>query len=237
MSHTDRVVFVAGATGVLGRVVAAAFAEQGHRVALGGRDPERLRSVAGELGLSKDGWVAATGDLRTAAGAVEAATTAIAAFGRIDILVHLVGGFAAGTPLVELERAETEAMLDQHVWTTLNIVKAVVPAMMDRGWGRVIAAGTAAAITAPAKSGPYAASKAAQEILLRTLAKEVAPSGVTVNIVAMRAIDERRERETAPTPKNAPWTTPEEIAATVLFLASDAAAAINGARIALDGRV
>jgi NAD(P)-dependent dehydrogenase (short-subunit alcohol dehydrogenase family) len=108
--------------------------------------------------------------------------------------------------------------------------------MAERGWGRVIAAATAAAVTAPARSGPYAAAKAAQEVLLRSLAKEVSASGVTVNMVAIRAIDADHERETAPSPKNTSWTTPEEIAAVILFLASNAAAAINGARIPLDGR-
>jgi len=100
----------------------------------------------------------------------------------------------------------------------------------------VIAAATAATVTAPAKSGPYAAAKAAQEALFRSLAKEVSGSGVTVNMVAIRAIDEEHERETAPSPKNVSWTTPEEAAAVIAFLASDAASAITGARIPLDGR-
>jgi NAD(P)-dependent dehydrogenase (short-subunit alcohol dehydrogenase family) len=91
-------------------------------------------------------------------------------------------------------------------------------------------------VTAPAKSGPYAAAKAGQEVLLRSLAKEVAPSGVTVNLVALKAIDERHERETAPSPKNASWTTPEEIVAVIRFLCSNDAAAITGARVPLDGR-
>ncbi|HET7704206.1 MAG TPA: SDR family oxidoreductase, partial [Candidatus Limnocylindrales bacterium] len=95
---------------------------------------------------------------------------------------------------------------------------------------------TAAAVNAPAGSGPYAAAKGAQEILLRSLAKEVGGRGVTVNLVAVRAIDEKRERETAPSTKNASWTTPDEIAATIRYLCSDEAAAINGARIPLDGR-
>jgi NAD(P)-dependent dehydrogenase (short-subunit alcohol dehydrogenase family) len=59
---------------------------------------------------------------------------------------------------------------------------------------------------------------------------------VTANLVVVRSIDPRHERETAPTPKNAAWTTPEEIAAALAFLASPAAAAITGARIPLDGR-
>jgi NAD(P)-dependent dehydrogenase (short-subunit alcohol dehydrogenase family) len=231
-----RVVLIAGATGGLGRAVAAAFAADGSRVALGGTDAGRLARVAADLGLADEAWVAAVGDVSTADGARSTAAAVTDRFGRIDVLVHAVGGFAGGTPVVDLDHDEIGLMLDQHIWSTINLVQAVVPGMVDRGWGRVIAAGTAAAITAPAKSAHYAAAKAAQEVLLRSLAKEVSGSGVTVNIVAMRAIDEAHERETAPSPKNAPWTTPEEIAATILFLASDAASAITGARIALDGR-
>lgn len=232
----DRVVFIAGATGGLGRAVAATFAEAGHRVVLGGTDRDRLEKTAAELGLGEGRWAAAVGDLRDADGARAAAAAATGEFGRIDILVHLVGGFVSGTPIVELTRDETQDMIDQHIWTAINIAQAVVPGMAERGWGRVIAAATAAAVTAPARSGPYAAAKAAQEVLMRSLAKEVSASGVTVNMVAIRAIDEKHERETAPSPKNVSWTTPEEIAAVIRFLASDAAAAITGARIPLDGR-
>jgi NAD(P)-dependent dehydrogenase (short-subunit alcohol dehydrogenase family) len=232
----DRVVFIAGATGGLGRAAAAAFAAAGDRVVLCGTDRDRLAAVARDLHLADGRWVAAVGNLAEAAGARAAAAAAIDAFGRIDILLHLVGGFASGSSLVDVEEAEVRSMVDQHVWTTVNVAQAVVPGMVERGWGRVVAAATAAALTAPAKSGPYAAAKAAQEVLLRSLAKEVSSAGVTVNMVAVRAIDEKHERETAPSPKNVSWTTPEEIVATIVFLCSDEATAINGARIPLDGR-
>jgi len=236
MEAGDRVVFIAGATGGLGRAAVAAFAEAGDRLALGGTDRGRLDAVASDLRLAGGRWVAAPGDLADREGARAAVAATVDAFGRIDILLHLVGGFEAGTPLVEAGPETIETMLDQHVRTTVNLVQAVVPGMADRGWGRVVAAATTAATTAPAKSGPYAAAKAAQEVLLRSLAREVSPRGVTVNLVVLRAIDEEHERETAPSPKNAAWTTPEEIVATILFLCSDGAAAINGARIPLDGR-
>ncbi len=232
----DRVVFIAGATGGLGRATAAAFAGTGARLALGGTSEERLATVASDLALADDRWVAAVGDVGTADGARAAARAATDRFGRIDVLLHLVGGWAGGTAVIDLDLDETRAMFDQHLWTTIHLVQAIVPGMVERGWGRVVAASSVAALTAPATSGHYAAAKAAQETLLRSLAKEVAASGVTVNVVAMRSIDEAHERETAPTPKNAPWTTPEEIAATILYLCSDDAAPINGVRIGLDGR-
>jgi NAD(P)-dependent dehydrogenase (short-subunit alcohol dehydrogenase family) len=235
-STSDRVVFISGATGALGRTAAAAFAADGARLALGGTNADRLRAVAAALALPEECWVAAVGDVTTAAGARAAVGAATKAFGRIDVLLHLVGGWAGGTPVAELDLDESRLMFDQHLWSTLHLSQATVPAMVERGWGRIVAASSFAALTAPPRSGHYAAAKAAQETLLRSLAKEVAASGVTVNVVALRTIDVEHERETAPTSKNAPWTTPEEIVATIRFLCSDDAAPINGARIPLDGR-
>ena len=234
-SDSERVVFVAGATGALGQATAAAFAGTGAKLALGGTDAARLAAVAADLGLTDDVWVAAVGDVTTPEGTRAAVDAATGRFGRIDILVHVVGGFLAGSTVAAVELDAARSMFDQHLWSTIHLVQAIVPGMVERGWGRVLAATTSAAANAPASSGPYAAAKAAQETILRSLAKEVGP-GVTVNLVSLRKIDAEHQRETAPSPKNAPWTTPEEIAATFLSLASDEGAAINGARIVLDGR-
>jgi NAD(P)-dependent dehydrogenase (short-subunit alcohol dehydrogenase family) len=235
MEPGERVVFIAGATGALGRAVAAAFAEDGDRLALGGTNAGRLGVVAADLGLADDRWVAGVGDVTTAEGVRAAVDAAIAKFGRIDVLVHVVGGFAGGMPVTEIPIVEARDMLDRHLWSTLHLTQAIVPGMVERGWGRVLGATTSAAANAPARTGHYAAAKAAQETLLRSLAKEVGP-GVTVNLVVLRQIDAGHERETAPSSKNAPWATPEEIAATFRRLATDAAGVINGARIPLDGR-
>lgn len=232
----DRVVAITGATGVLGRTAARAFAEDGWRLALVGTDAARLAEVAAEIGVADDRWTAATADLRDA----EAVRTAIAAieahFGRIDVLLHLVGGFVAGAPVTELDPANLEFMLRQHVWSTLHVTRAVVPGMIRRGWGRILAVTSFTTVSPPARAAIYATTKAAQETLLKVLAKEVGGSGVTVNVVAVRQIDTEHAREREPSPKNAAWTTPEEIVATFRYLASDEAAAINGARIPLDGR-
>jgi NAD(P)-dependent dehydrogenase (short-subunit alcohol dehydrogenase family) len=86
-----------------------------------------------------------------------------------------------------------------------------------------------------AKVSAYAVGKAAEEALLLTLAREVAGTGVTVNVLQVRVIDTAHERDSAPSAKNVAWTTPEEIAAAVRFLCSDAARVVNGARIPLYG--
>jgi NAD(P)-dependent dehydrogenase (short-subunit alcohol dehydrogenase family) len=234
MPDTDRVILITGATGALGRETARVFAADGARLGLVGTDAERLRDVASELGLAGDRWVPAVGDLRQQDGARSAVATVTGAFGRVDVLIHLVGGYAAGTTVAELDPADVAGSLDQHLWTTLHLAQAVIPGMVDRGWGRVLAVSPPVASEPPAKMAPYAIGKAAQEVLLRTLAREVAGAGVTVNVVIVKAIDEHGVRISDP--KKASWTGPDEIAATFRFLASDDAAAVNGARIPLHNR-
>jgi NAD(P)-dependent dehydrogenase (short-subunit alcohol dehydrogenase family) len=232
----DRVVVITGATGVLGRTAARAFADAGARIGLIGTDRGRLAEVAAEVDVADDRWIGATADLREA-DAVAAAMAAVEErFGRIDVVLHLVGGFVPGAPITELDPANLEFMLGQHLWSTLHVVRAVVPGMVERGWGRILAVTSFTTVSTPARAAIYAATKAAQETLLRVLAKEVGGAGVTVNVVAVRQIDTEHAREREPSPKNAAWTTPEEIVATFRYLASDDAASINGARIPLDGR-
>ena len=104
-------------------------------------------------------------------------------------------------------------MLDQHLWSTFHVARAVLPGMLERGWGRIVAV-TVPFVANPAPKGAaYAVSKAADKTLIRTIAREVADTGVTANLVIVRKIDVDHERETAPSPKNASWTTPDEIAA------------------------
>ncbi len=236
MSGEGRVALITGATGALGRVVAATFAEDGWRLGLMGTDEGRLRDVASDLGLADDRWAPATADLADR----DAARAAVAAveerFGAIDALAHLVGGWSGGTPVTKVGLVDLDDMFDQHVRTTLHVVQAAVPGMVARGWGRVLAVATPVASEPGATSGGYAIAKAGQEVLLRMLAREVAGTGVTANLVVVKAIDAEQVRESDPSPKNAGWTTPEEIAATFRYLASDNAAAVNGARIPLFGR-
>ena len=225
---------ITGATGGLGRVVTRTFADDGARLALAGTDEGRLRALATDVGLGADRWMPVVADLRDRDAARDALAATEAALGRIDVVLHLVGGYTGGTPIAELDPADVAWMLDQHLWTTLHVTQAVVPGMVERGWGRVMAVSAPAASEPTAKTAPYAIGKAAGEALLRSLARETANTGVTVNIVIVKAIDTGGERATDP--KKSSWTTPEEIADVFRYLASDGAAAMTGARIPLFGR-
>lgn len=236
MIAEPRVVLVTGATGPLGRVAAARFAADGARLAFVGTDEARLRAVATEAGLESDRWLPVVADLTDRDAAIATAAAVEARFGRIDVLLHLVGGWTGGTAVVDLDPDEVRRMLDQHLWTTLHVVAAVVPGMVARRFGRVLAVSSPFASNPGPRGASYAIAKAAEEVLLRSLAREVSADGVTVNVVVVRTIDAAHERETAPSGRNAGWTTPEEIAEVLVSLASPGSGAVTGQRIALDGR-
>ncbi|HUS17188.1 MAG TPA: SDR family oxidoreductase, partial [Chloroflexia bacterium] len=232
----DRVVVITGATGGLGRVVTQRMAAEGARLALLGTQQDRLDALAAEFALPGDRVLLHVVDMRDAGAAQAAADAVRARFERADILLHLVGGWAGGTPVTGLEAETVADMLQQHLWTTLNLMQGFVPGLVEQGWGRVIAVSSPFAARPQAKGAAYAVGKAAQEALFGTLAEEVGGTGVTANLLLARTIDVKHERDTAPTGKNAGYTTPEEIAAAIVFLCSAEAGTINGARIPLYGR-
>lgn len=205
------------------------------RVALIGSRVRPLQALGAELRLADDRWMADAADLRKAALAKKAVASVVERFGRVDILVHLVGGYHGGESVVDTRDAEVAAMLSQHLWTTLNMARAVVPHMTAAGWGRIVAVSSPLASAPTRNMAPYAIGKAAEEALLGTLAREMVGTGTTVNMVLVRTIDVDHERDGAPSSKNASWTTPEEISATIRHLVSADAAPINGAKIPLYG--
>ncbi len=231
----DRVAIVTGAAGGAGRAVVAELAAGGARLALLGTRLERLEALARELDLPSERYLALPSDLRDAEAASRAVDAVVERFGRLDIVVHLVGGWTGGPNSIDTPESEFTTMLEQHFWTTIRVVRAVVPRLTAAGWGRIIAVSSPVATDPRPGQAAYAVGKAAEETLLRTLAHEIAGSGVTVNVLQVKTIDAAHQRASAPSPQNASWTTPEEIASAVRYLCSDAARVINGARLPLFG--
>jgi NAD(P)-dependent dehydrogenase (short-subunit alcohol dehydrogenase family) len=235
MAIETRVAVIAGATGALGRIVARRLGERGTRLALLGQDEERIATLADELGLPEGQWVAIAEDLTRPAGARAAAETVQARYGRADILLNLVGGWAGGRPVPEVPDEEVASMLQQHLWTTFYLAKAFVPHLVANQWGRIIVVSSPSALRPPARGAAYAVGKAAQEALLLALAQELRGSGVTANILQVRTIDAQHRRDRERSAETASWTTPEEIAGAILYLCSDEASVVNGARVPLYG--
>jgi len=231
----NRVAVITGVTGGLGRVVAHRLAEEGASLALLSSDSGRLAALGAELSLPEERWLAHAVNLTEPAGVEAAADSVIARFGRAEILLHLVGGWTGGKTVPHVPVAEMGSMLQQHLWTTFYVAQAFVPHLVANGWGRIMAVSSPTAIRPAAKSAPYAAGKAAQEALLLALAQELAGSGVTANLLVVRTIDAQHRRDSERTAETANWTTPEEIASAIVYLCSDAAGVVNGARIPLYG--
>jgi NAD(P)-dependent dehydrogenase (short-subunit alcohol dehydrogenase family) len=235
MELDGRVAVITGATGGLGRVVARAFAERGASLVLVSSNQARLDALVSELGLPVERRLTHVADLRDPAAAHSVAQAVSSKFGRAHILLHLVGGWVGGKDVGATSADELKSMLDQHVWTTFHLLQAFVPQLTVSGWGRIIVVSSPVAAHATARMSAYAAAKAAEEALLLTLAQETKDKGVTANILQVRTIDAGHKREKEPSPSHATWTTPEEIAAAMLYLCSAEAAMVSAARIPLFG--
>ena len=235
MAIQNKVTVISGATGGLGRVVAREFAEQGAKLVLVGTNAERLAQLVTELKLNPESYVTVVAELTQSGAAQEVLEAALAKFGRVDILFNFIGGWIAGKPVPEVPPEEVENMLAQHFWTSFNLAQAFIPHMLENHWGRYVVISTPGVGAPPANSLPYTTGKAAEETLMLTLAEELKHTGVTANVLRVRSIDVEHKREHEPSPKNASWTTPEEIVAALLYLCSDEANRVNGARIPLYG--
>ena len=219
-----RVVVITGATGALGSKTAHAFAARGDSLALLDHNQDRLDSLARDLNLSDERLFASVVELRDGT-AVHATAEAISAkFGRVDALIHLVGGWVGGKTLSESSADDLESMLGQHVWTTFHLFQSLAPKLAANGWGRVMIVSASTVPKPPEKRGIYSAAKAAQENLVLTLSAELKDKGVTANILQVKAIDAENKGT---------GTTPDEIVSAMLYLFSDEAGKVNGARIPL----
>ena len=190
-------------------------------------------TLEAELGLEPDRVLGLPVDLRESDAASAAIDAVYERFGRVDALAHLVGGWTGGTNVVDAADEPYASMLDQHLWSTLNVVRPLVPRMVAAGRGRLVAVSSPMAASPAAGMSAYAVGKAAQETLFAALAREVAGTGVTANVVRVRTIDTKGIRATDPHGKGASMTTAAEISAAIRYLFSDAAGVVNGERIGL----
>lgn len=227
-----RILAITGASGVLGTAVARAAVDQGARVALIDYAPSA--AVANEMGAAAffQGGV----DLTDALAAGAALDAAADRFGGVDALINVAGGFRWET--LEAGSWETwHSLFRINVLTATNASRAAIPHLKRSAAGRIVNVGANGALKASAGMGAYAASKAGVHKLTEALAEELKADGVTVNAVLPSIIDTPTNRADMPKADFSAWVSPEDLAAVILFLASEEAKAITGALLPVTGRV
>ena len=227
-----RIFAITGASGVLGSAVARAAAAGGAQVALIDFAPHA--EVANELG---DKAFFQGGIDLTDAVAAGAAIDAVAdRFGGLDALINVAGGFRWET----LEQGSWEtwpALFKMNVLTATNASRAAIAHLKRSASGRIVNVGANGAVKASMGMGAYAASKAGVHKLTEALAEELKADGVTVNAVLPSIIDTPANRADMPSADFASWVAPADLAAVMLFLASEEARAVTGALVPVTGRV
>ncbi len=235
MSIENKVTIISGASGGLGVTVSRAFYEAGATLVVLGSQLAGVQELAASLG-SPERILPLAANLTDPAGAAEIVQATLARFGRVDILLNLAGGFGGGKPVSDSPDDDLNKMLDINLRTAYNLSRAAVKPMLAQKWGRIINVGSRDALLGRPKYSAYAMSKAAVLRLTESMAAEVQGYGITVNAILPGTIDTEANRKNIPDADFSKWVKPAEIAATLLFLSGDGAAAINGAAIPLYGR-
>jgi len=212
---TQKIALITGAKGSLGSEVTRAF----------------LAARATVIGVSRSiapgdfqhpAFTALPADLATSDIARQIVAQVVARFGRIDVLAHVMGGFAGGQSVADTDDATLESMLDANFRAAFHVARAVIPQMRRQAGGRIVIVASRQGVEPAAMVGAYSASKAALVSLVKTIALENKDAGITANSVLPGTM--------GPT-----QVLPAQVAALMVHLASDAAAQITGAAIPVYG--
>lgn len=227
MPFADRTVMITGASGNLGRAVAQAFAQLGARLVLLDLKKNNVEESETRLFLETNLFDADSVDA--------VVKRALERFGRIDVLCNIAGGFRMGPPVHETTDADWDFLFDINARSVVYTARAVVPHMLKAGGGRIVNVGAFAAQRGAAAMGAYVASKSAVIRLTETMAAELREKNINVNCVLPTLIDTPENRAAMPEADPRRWVAPQDLAAVIVFLASDAARAVHGAALPVTG--
>jgi NAD(P)-dependent dehydrogenase (short-subunit alcohol dehydrogenase family) len=223
------IALVTGAKGGLGTFVTESFLTAGARVIGVSRSIQAAD-------FSHPDFFAMPAELSSGDAARKLTEDVVTRFGRIDVLVHVMGGFAGGARVDETDDATFEKMLDLNYRAAFFMTRAVLPQMRQQGSGRILAVASRQAVEPSAMVGAYSASKAALVSLIRTIALENKDRCISANTVLPGTMDTPGNRASDPKADDSQWVQPSQVAAILLHLASDAGGQVTGAAIPVYGK-
>lgn len=224
-----RIIFITGAKGGLGSFVTKKFLDAGDMV------------IGAALSIRQSdfpnaNFLDAALDLTDAEAVKTLADNIANRFGRIDVLVHVAGGFAGGTPIHETDAQTWSRMQNMNLNAAFHVFRAVIPHMRKEGRGRIIAVGSNAAVRPQKNLGAYVVSKSALVTLVKTIALENADRNINANVVLPGTMDTPANRAAMPDADPKKWVNPANVANVIYWLASLEAAETSGATIPITGR-
>jgi NAD(P)-dependent dehydrogenase (short-subunit alcohol dehydrogenase family) len=220
------VVLVTGAKGGLGSFVTRAFLENGSTVA------GVSRSIS-QSDFPDKTFYGLAADINSGDSARKVTDGVMQRYGRIDALVHVMGGFAGGQSIAETDDATWERMRDLNLSSAFFVARAVLPHMRKAGTGSIIAVSSRTALGPHAGIGAYVVFKSALLMLIRTIALENEDVGITANAVLPGTMDTSANRASEPNADFSRWVQPADVANLILWLASEQARKVSGATIAI----
>lgn len=219
---------VTGANGGLGTHVTRALLAAGATVA--GLAP-RIQ----QEDFNSPSFIPIAAQISIAESAQAAVDAAVSRLGKLDILAHLVGGFAGGQRVDETDDATWQRMFELNLNSAFQILRTVIPHMRRARLGRIIAIGSRAALDPGPGIAAYNASKAALVALIRTVALENRDAGITANVILPGTMDTPANRASDPRADFSKWVQPATVANLIVWLAGDQAKDVTGAVIPVYG--
>lgn len=224
----DRVALITGAKGGVGSFVTNTFLEAGAFVV------GTSRSIT-QSDFPVATFTADSVDFTKSSDVNQMVERVMKQFGRLDILVHVLGGFAGGTTVASTDDATWDQMRDLNLNSAFYVLRAAIPHLRNSGSGRIVVIGSLAAVEPHAGLAAYVTFKSALSMLVRTVALENKDAGLTANVILPGTMDTPANRKSMPNADFTKWLQPQDVADLVLWLANENAAHITGAVIPIDG--
>jgi NAD(P)-dependent dehydrogenase (short-subunit alcohol dehydrogenase family) len=234
----NRVAMITGGTGALGRAVADHFIDAGARLAIPWVVEPEVPMLKQRLGnrFSDANVFLKRADVGDEAQVASFINDVTSKFGKLDILINLVGGFWGGKSIAETTSAEWQAMFDINLKPTFMCCRAAVPTMKKNSYGRIVSVSSRTGLLGAGDFAAYAVAKGAIATFTVSLAEEVLPDNILVNAIAPSTIDTEANRTAMPKAKHENWVKPEDIARTLAFLCSEENRVTSGTVVPVYGK-